>query len=151
MNMNFLVINGVNLNLTGLREKDIYGTQTLEEMNAEIAVFCQKQGDSVSFYQSNIEGELVNKLHEAFLNKSNGADGGVDGIILNAGAYTHYSYALRDAIAAIDIPVVEVHMSNVHAREKFRNISVLSEVCKGVVCGFGKGSYLAAICALKNS
>ena len=150
MNMNFLVINGVNLNLTGLREKDIYGTQTLEEINAEIAAFCQKQGDSVSFYQSNIEGELVNKLHDAFLNKSCGADA-LDGIILNAGAYTHYSYALRDAIAAIDIPVVEVHMSNVHAREEFRNISVLSEVCKGVVCGFGKGSYLAAICALKNS
>ena len=150
MNMNFLVINGVNLNLTGLREKDIYGTQTLEEINAEIAVFCQQQGDKVSFYQSNIEGELVNKLHDAFLNKSCDADA-IDGIILNAGAYTHYSYALRDAIAAIDIPVVEVHMSNVHAREEFRNISVLSEVCKGVVCGFGKGSYLAAICALKNS
>ena len=74
-----------------------------------------------------------------------------DGIILNAGAYTHYSYALRDAIAAIDIPVVEVHISNVHAREEFRKTSVLSEVCKGVICGFGKGSYMAAVCALKNS
>ena len=143
--MKFLVINGVNLNLTGKREKSVYGNATLEEINAHISEFCMKNGDSVDFYQSNIEGELVNKLHEAFLNKS------YDGIILNAGAYTHYSYALRDAIAAIDIPVVEVHMSNVHAREKFRNISVLSEVCKGVVCGFGKGSYLAAICALKNS
>ena len=148
MNMNFLVINGVNLNLTGLREKDIYGTQTLEEMNAEIAVFCQKQGDSVSFYQSNIEGELVNKLHDAFLNKSCGADA-IDGIILNAGAYTHYSYALRDAIASISIPVVEVHISNVHAREEFRKTSVLSSVCKGVICGFGVGSYIAAMVALK--
>ena len=143
--MKFLIINGVNLNLTGLREKDVYGTQTLEEMNADITAFCASQGDSVCFYQSNIEGELVNKLHEAFLNKS------YDGIILNAGAYTHYSYALRDAIAAIDIPVVEVHISNVHAREEFRKTSVLSEVCKGVICGFGKGSYMAAVCALKNS
>ena len=87
---------------------------------------------------------LVNKLHEAFLNKS------YDGIILNAGAYTHYSYALRDAIAAIDIPVVEVHMSNVHAREEFRHNSVLSEVCKGVVCGFGAGSYIAGIVGLSE-
>ena len=143
--MKFLIVNGVNLNLTGLREKGVYGTQTLGEMNADIATFCASQGDSVCFYQSNIEGELVNKLHEAFLNKS------YDGIILNAGAYTHYSYALRDAIAAIDIPVVEVHISNVHAREEFRKTSVLSEVCKGVICGFGKGSYMAAVCALKNS
>ena len=143
--MKFLIINGVNLNLTGLREKDVYGTQTLEEMNADITVFCASQGDSVCFYQSNIEGELVNKIHEAFLKKA------YDGIILNAGAYTHYSYALRDAIAAIDIPVVEVHISNVHAREEFRKTSVLSEVCKGVICGFGKGSYMAAVCALKNS
>lgn len=143
--MKFLIINGVNLNLTGLREKDVYGTQTLEEMNADITAFCASQGDSVCFYQSNIEGDLVNKIHEVFLKKA------YDGIILNAGAYTHYSYALRDAIAAIDIPVVEVHISNVHAREEFRKTSVLSEVCKGVICGFGKGSYMAAICALKNS
>ena len=143
--MKFLVINGVNLNLTGKREQKVYGTQTLEEMNADITAFCASQGDSVCFYQSNIEGELVNKIHEAFLKKA------YDGILLNAGAYTHYSYALRDAIAAIDIPVVEVHISNVHAREEFRKTSVLSEVCKGVICGFGKGSYMAAICALKNS
>ena len=141
--MKFLVINGVNLNLTGKREKGIYGEKTLDEINAEIADFCEKNGDKADFYQSNIEGELVNKLHEAFLNKSH------DAIILNAGAYTHYSYALRDAIAAIDIPVTEVHMSNVHAREEFRHNSVLSEVCKGVVCGFGAGSYLAAIVGLK--
>ncbi len=141
--MKFLVINGVNLNLTGKREKGVYGTQTLDEINADISTFCAAQGDSVDFYQSNIEGELVNKLHEAFLGKTH------DAIILNAGAFTHYSYALRDAIAAIDIPVAEVHISNVHAREEFRKNSVLSEVCKGVVCGFGKHSYTAAICALK--
>ncbi len=142
--MKFLVINGVNLNLTGKREKGVYGSASLEDINEKIAAFCHANGDEVSFYQSNIEGELVNKLHEAFLDKA------YDGILLNAGAFTHYSYALRDAIAAIDIPVVEVHISNVHAREEFRHKSVLSEVCKGVVCGLGMGSYLAAIVGLKN-
>ena len=143
--MKFLVINGVNLGLTGKREQSVYGTQTLEEINAEISTFCASQGDSVEFYQSNMEGEIVSKLHEAFLNKS------CDAIVLNAGAHTHYSFAIRDAIAAIDIPVVEVHMSNVHAREEFRRKSVLSEVCKGVICGFGKHSYTAAIYALKHA
>ena len=143
--MKFLVMNGVNLNLTGKREKGVYGTETLDEINAKIAAYCEKNDDSVEFYQSNIEGELVNKLHEAYLNKT------CDAILFNAGAFTHYSYALRDAIAAIDIPVAEVHISNVHARETFRHNSVLSEVCKGVVCGFGVGSYLAAIEGLKVS
>jgi 3-dehydroquinate dehydratase-2 len=142
--MKFLIINGVNLNLTGKREQSVYGVATLDDIQAKIAAFCADNGDSADFYQSNIEGELVNKLHEAFLNKS------YDGILLNAGAFTHYSYALRDAIAAIDIPVAEVHISNVHAREEFRHHSVLSEVCKGVVCGFGAGSYLAAIIGLKD-
>ena len=141
--MKYLVMNGVNLNLTGKREKSVYGTQTLDEINEKIAAFCKTNGDEVEFYQSNIEGELVNVLHDAFLTKA------YDGILFNAGAFTHYSYALRDAIAAIDIPVVEVHMSNVHAREEFRHHSVLSEVCKGVVCGFGANSYIAAIVGLK--
>ncbi len=142
--MKFLVMNGVNLNLTGRREKGVYGTASLEEINERIAAFCKGNGDSVEFYQSNIEGELVNKLHEAFLQKK------YDGIVFNAGAFTHYSYALRDAIASIDIPVVETHISNVHAREPFRRTSVLSEVCKGVVCGLGVGSYIAAIVGLKE-
>ena len=142
--MKFLVVNGVNLNLTGKREKGVYGTQTLDELNAKIAAYCQKNGDEVCFYQSNIEGELVNKLHEAFLQKT------CDGILLNAGAFTHYSYALHDAIAAIDIPVAEVHISNVHARDEFRHKSALSDACKGVVCGFGVGSYIAAIEGLKT-
>ena len=143
--MKYLVINGVNLNLTGKREKSVYGTETLDDLNKKIAEYCEKNGDTVDFYQSNIEGELVNKLHEAYLNKT------CDAILFNAGAFTHYSYALRDAIAAIDIPVAEVHISNVHAREDFRKKSVLSEVCKGVVCGFGIGSYFAAIEGLKAS
>ena len=142
--MKFLVLNGVNLNLTGKREQSVYGTQTLDEINEKIAAYCKAQGDAVEFFQSNVEGELVNALHKAYLEKT------CDAIIFNAGAYTHYSYALRDAIAAIDIPVVEVHMSNVHNREEFRKHSVLSQVCKGVVCGFGANSYIAAIAGLKT-
>ena len=142
--MRFLVVNGVNLNLTGMREQGVYGTRTLAEINEDITAFCKAQGDSVEFFQSNIEGELVNALHNAFLEKR------YDAIVLNAGAFTHYSYALRDAIASISIPVAEVHMSNVHAREEFRRKSVLSEVCKGVVCGFGANSYICAIVGLKG-
>jgi 3-dehydroquinate dehydratase-2 len=141
--MRFLVVNGVNLNMTGIREQGVYGKCTLQQINDKIAAYAKANGDSVDFFQSNIEGELVNVLHDAYLN------GNVDAIILNAGAYTHYSYALRDAIASISIPVVEVHISNVHAREEFRKTSVLSSVCKGVICGFGVGSYIAAMVALK--
>ena len=130
--MKFLFINGVNLNLTGRREKGVYGSQSLDDINKEIA--ARFKGDKCVFFQSNIEGEICTALHNA----------DADGIILNAGAFTHYSYAIRDAIASIDIPVVEVHMSNVHAREEFRHKSVLSEVCRGVVLGFGKNSYILA-------
>ena len=130
--MKLLFINGVNLNMTGTREKNVYGTQTLEEINREIKAHFK--GDECEFFQSNIEGEICGKIQSAKC----------DGIILNAGAYTHYSIAIRDAIASIKIPVVEVHMSNVHAREEFRRKSVLSEVCKGVICGFGKNSYILA-------
>ncbi|MGN0813288.1 MAG: type II 3-dehydroquinate dehydratase [Candidatus Coproplasma sp.] len=130
--MKFLFINGVNLNMTGIREKGVYGTETLEEINKYIA---QKlQGDECEFFQSNIEGEICTAIHTAK----------ADAIILNAGAFTHYSYAIRDAIASVKIPVVEVHMSNVHAREEFRRNSVLTPVCKGEVLGFGKDSYVLA-------
>ena len=121
----------------------MYGTDTLDELNAKITAYCKANGDEVDFYQSNVEGEIVNKLHEAYLT------GKYDGILINAGAYTHYSYAIRDAIAGIQLPVAEIHISNVHAREEFREKSVLSEVCKGVVCGFGVGSYIAGIEGLK--
>lgn len=131
--MKLLFINGVNLNMTGLRECEVYGTQTLEEINKEIAAHFK--GDECEFYQSNNEGDICTKIQNS---------GKLDGIILNAGAFTHYSYAIRDAIASIKTPVVEVHMSNVHAREEFRKKSVLSEVCKGVICGFGKNSYILA-------
>lgn len=130
--MRFLFINGVNLNMTGRRQKNVYGVQTLEQIQADIAAHFPN--DQCEFFQSNIEGEICSKLHCA----------DCDGIILNAGAFTHYSYAIRDAISAIDIPVVEVHMSNVHAREEFRHTSVISAVCKGVIAGFGKNSYILA-------
>ena len=122
-----------------------YGYGSTGLIVKDIGDALAENGDEAEFYQSNIEGELVNKLHEAFLSKT------CDGILLNAGAFTHYSYALRDAIAAINIPVAEVHISNVHAREEFRHTSVISEVCKGVVCGFGVASYLAAILGLKET
>lgn len=141
--MKILVLNGVNLNLTGKREQGVYGNRTLEEINGQITAYCQANGDEVCFFQSNIEGEIVNALHDAYLTRS------FDFIVLNAGAFTHYSYAIRDAVAGINIPVVEVHLSNVHAREEFRKHSVLSEVCKGVVCGFGAGSYIGAIAGYK--
>lgn len=130
--MKFLFINGVNLNMTGKREKGVYGTQTLEQINNEIAAHFKD--DKCEFFHSNCEGEICSAIHNA----------DADAIILNAGAYTHYSYAIRDAIASVNIPVVEVHMSNVHAREEFRHASVLSGVCKGVVLGFGKNSYILA-------
>ncbi|MBQ8885580.1 MAG: 3-dehydroquinate dehydratase [Clostridia bacterium] len=141
--MKFLIINGVNLNLTGYREPEIYGSETLDEINAKIAQYCEKQGDSADFFQSNAEGELCSALHEAFFSKK------YDGILLNAGAYSHYSYALRDAVQGITIPVVEVHMSNIGAREEFRKTSILSAVCAGTVFGFGAASYIAGIAGLK--
>ena len=111
--MKFLFINGVNLNMTGRREKGVYGTRTLDQINKDIA--ARFNGYVCVFYQSNIEGEICSRLHAA-------ADEGFDGIILNAGAFTHYSYAIRDAISSIDTPVIEVHMSNVHARDEVRQM-----------------------------
>lgn len=133
--MKFLFVNGVNLNMTGEREKGVYGTQTLDQINAEISAHFK--GDKCEFFQSNIEGEICSAIQSADKN-------GFDGVILNAGAYTHYSIAIRDAIASVKTPVIEVHMSNVHAREGFRHKSVISEVCRGVICGFGKNSYILA-------
>ncbi len=132
--MKLLILNGVNLNMTGRREQGVYGTQTLEDINAEIAAYCKARGAACEFYQSNLEGEICTKIQTT----------DADGIILNAGAFTHYSYAIRDAIASVNTPVVEVHMSNVHKREEFRHTSVISEVCRGTILGFGKNSYILA-------
>lgn len=135
--MKLLILNGVNLGRTGKRETGIYGGETLEAINGELLHFAQSRGAELDFYQSDLEGEICKKIGEA--------EGVYDGIVLNAGAYTHYSYAIRDAIAGIGVPVVEVHMSNVGAREEFRAKSVLTAVCRGEVLGFGKNSYKLAI------
>lgn len=139
--MRIQIINGPNLNLLGKREPQIYGDRGFEEY---LQVLRKTYPDiQLDFYQSNIEGELINKIHEVGFE--------YDGIILNAGAYTHYSLALMDAIKAVTTPVVEVHISNVHQREEFRHHSVISCVCKGVICGFGLDSYRLALDALLHA
>jgi 3-dehydroquinate dehydratase-2 len=132
-----LVLNGPNLNLLGSREPQVYGRETLAEIMSNLAVHAEKVGVSLRDHQSNVEGELIDALHD-------GRDWAA-GVVFNPGAFTHYSYALRDAIAGIDLPVVETHLSNVHAREEFRHHSVLSAVCLGVVAGFGAASYTIAL------
>lgn len=136
--MRIQIINGPNLNLLGVREPAIYGKKGFEEF---LHVLQNSYPDvCIDYYQSNVEGELINKIHEV------GFD--LDGIVLNAGAYTHYSLALMDAIKSVNTPVIEVHISNVHQREEFRHHSVISSACKGVICGFGLDSYRLAIEAL---
>ena len=137
--MRIWIINGPNLNLLGQREAGIYGKQTLADINQRIASAAELDGVTCDFFQSNVEGELVTFIQQAKA---------VDGVILNAGAYTHYSIAIRDAIAAISTPVVEVHLSNVFAREDFRQTSVIAPVCVGSISGFGADSYLLALAAL---
>lgn len=140
--MKLLVINGPNLNLLGTREPEIYGSDTLDTINGEIRAYCEKAGISVDFFQSNSEGGIIDAIHAA--------KGDADGIVLNAGAYTHYSYAIRDAVSAVKIPVAEVHLSNINDREEFRSKSVLSPVCAGTIAGFGKFSYILGVQALIN-
>lgn len=138
--MRIQIINGPNLNLLGKREPEIYGKTGFEEyLNSLRNAYPLIQ---VDYYQSNVEGELINKIQEV------GFD--YDGIILNAGAYTHYSIAMMDAIKGVNTPVVEVHISNVHQREEFRHHSVIACACKGVICGFGLDSYRLALEALVN-
>lgn len=136
--MKVIIINGPNLNLLGKREPDIYGTQTFEDY------FSSLQSDfshmELEYYQSNVEGELINKLHETGFS--------YDGIILNAGGYTHTSVALADAVAAIRTPVIEVHISNIFAREEYRQISLLSKHCKGIISGLGLAGYKMALAYL---
>jgi 3-dehydroquinate dehydratase-2 len=137
------IIHGPNLNMLGKREPGIYGTKTLESINEELGIEAKTRGVELEFFQSNSEGALVDRIQACH--------GRIDGIVLNAGAYTHYSIAIRDAIAAVGIPAVEVHLSNVHAREAFRHVSVLASVCIGQISGFGSFSYILGLQALIES
>ncbi len=137
-----IVIHGPNINLTGEREATYYGKESFASINEEIMAYAHSKGLSCEIYQSNHEGAIIDKLQEIRHD--------CDGVVLNAGAYTHYSYAIRDAVESIHIPCVEVHMSNIHARDEFRHKSVIAPVCAGQICGFGKYSYFLAIEGLCN-
>lgn len=137
-----LIMNGPNLNLLGEREPNIYGHETLNSINDMIDEKARSMGYEPVFFQSNSEGSLIDRLHESRKDCA--------GVILNAGAYTHYSYAIRDAISAIRIPVIEVHLSNVNGRDEFRKNSVIAPVCRGTIAGFGSFSYILALYALDN-
>jgi 3-dehydroquinate dehydratase-2 len=140
MTRRILVLNGPNLNLLGTREVDVYGSATLDDVLVGVRAAAAERNVEIYDIQSNAEGALIDALQEARTR--------ADGVIFNPGAYTHYSIALRDAISSIDVPVVETHLSNVHAREEFRHTSVVTGVCVGVVAGFGADSYLVALDAL---
>lgn len=137
--MKFLVLNGINLNMFGKRDPKQYGTTTLAEIDAQLIALGQELGAEVECFQTNFEGEMVNRIHEAY------SAGDLDGVLINAGAWTHYSYGIRDALAILKCPIVEVHMSNIHAREAFRHHSVIAEIAKGQIAGFGVDSYLLAL------
>ena len=135
--MKILLINGANLNMLGIREPDKYGAKTLEYIEDMVIAKGRELDVEVDVYQSNIEGEIVEKIQQA--------RGVYDGILINAGGYTHTSVVIRDAIAAVQIPTIEVHMTNIHAREEFRHTSLLSGVCRAIVAGFGENSYILAL------
>lgn len=137
-----LVLHGPNLNMLGRREQDVYGSDTLAEINADLQALAEDLFIELRIVQSNHEGALVDEIQSAL--------SWADGIVINAGAYTHTSYAIRDAIAAVGIPTVEVHMSRIYAREKFRHHSLIAPVCQGQISGFGKESYLLGLRALKS-
>lgn len=137
-----LLLHGPNLNMTGIREQAVYGGETLEDINRELEEYAQRSGLDLEIFQSNHEGALIDKIHQAYGKK--------DGIVINPGAYTHYSYAIRDSVAAVSIPTIEVHLSNVYQREEFRHASVIAPVCRGQICGFGKLGYFAALDLVKQ-
>ena len=137
-----IILNGPNLNLLGEREKDQYGNITLKDIENNCKDFAKKNKIKLSFYQSNIEGELVNEIQKSRNNQ--------DGMIINAGGYTHTSVAIHDALKILKIPIIELHISNVYNREEFRHKSLISKVAKGVICGFGADGYLMSLQAIKR-
>jgi 3-dehydroquinate dehydratase II len=134
----FLMLHGINHNMFGKRDPKQYGTITLKQIDGRLKALAKELGVTVESYQTNDEGEMCERIHQAYADK-------VDGVLINAGAWTHYSYGIRDALAILTVPIVEIHMSNVHAREAFRHISVFSEVVRGQICGFGVDSYLLGL------
>ena len=136
--MKILMLHGINHNMFGKRDPKQYGTVTLDEIDARLQVLGKELGTEIQSFQTNNEGEMCERIHRGFAE-------GVDAVLINAGAWTHYSYGIRDALAILAVPVVELHMSNIHAREKFRHHSVFAEIVKGQICGFGVDSYLLGL------
>ena len=134
----FLMLHGVNHNMFGKRDPKQYGTISLAQIDEQLSALAKELGVKVESYQTNSEGDMCARIHQGYVDK-------VSGVLLNAGAWTHYSYAIRDALAIITVPIVEIHMSNVHAREEFRRHSVFGEVVMGQICGFGADSYLLGL------
>ena len=136
--MKILMLHGINHNMFGKRDPAQYGAITLDEINASLSALGKELGTSVENFQTNSEGEMCERIHQGYSD-------GVDAVLINAGAWTHYSYGIRDALAILVCPIVEVHMSNIHAREEFRQRSVFAEIVSGQICGFGADSYLLAL------
>ena len=134
----FVMLHGINHNMFGKRDPVQYGTVTLDEINEQLTSLGKELGVEVETFQTNSEGEMCERIHQAFSDT-------VDGVMINAGAWTHYSYGIRDALAILTVPVVEIHMSNIHAREPFRHVSVFAEIAQGQICGFGVESYLLGL------
>ncbi len=141
-NLKIMVLNGPNLNMLGVREPQVYGNQSYVDLENYIEEYCEKKGIEVTVLQSNGEGELIDFIHHA--------NGNFDGIVINPGAYTHYSYAIRDALSSVSVPAIEVHISNIHKREEFRHISVTAPACIGQITGLGFRGYLLAVDYLKE-
>ena len=146
--MKILMLHGINHDMFGKRDPAQYGTITLDEINASLQNLGKELGATVDCFQTNHEGAMCERIHKGFLD-------GVDAVLINAGAWTHYSYGIRDALAILTCPIVELHMSNIHTREEFRHKSVFAEIVKGQICGFGSDSYLlalrAAVSAVKGA
>jgi 3-dehydroquinate dehydratase-2 len=142
--MKILMLHGINHDMFGKRDPAQYGTITLDEINASLQNLGKELGATVDCFQTNHEGAMCERIHKGFLD-------GVDAVLINAGAWTHYSYGIRDALAILTCPIVELHMSNIHAREEFRHKSVFAEIVKGQICGFGSDSYLLALRAAVSS